>query len=209
MEFDVKNISGRSVGKISLPESIFGVEMNEGLLHDVVKAYRANRRQGTHATKTKSFVSGTGKKPFKQKGTGGARQGSLRNPHQPGGGVAHGPQPRDYTQGLNRKAKKLAVKIALSDKVRHGKLIVVDDFAINNYSTKHVTGILNAFSTGSALISDERKDDFLFRSARNIYKTDCMSPLELNAEDILRHETVIISQKAVSLLNSRLEESAE
>ncbi len=206
MEIDVKNISGSSVGKISLPDSIYAVEMNEGLLHDIVKAYRANRRQGTHATKTKSFVSGTGKKPFKQKGTGGARQGSLRNPHQPGGGVAHGPQPRDYTQGLNRKAKKLAVKVALSDKVRNGKLVVVDDFAISAYSTKHVIGILGAFATGSALISDERKDDFLFRSARNIYKSDCLSPLEMNAEDILRHDTVIISQNAVKILSDRLEQ---
>jgi large subunit ribosomal protein L4 len=209
MDLDVKNIQGKSVGKISVPDEVFAVELNEGLLHDVIKAYRANRRQGTHATKTRSFVSGTGKKPFKQKGSGGARQGTLRGPHQPGGAVVHGPQPRDYTQELNKKAKKLAVRVALSDKARHGKLIVVDDFAISTYSTKQVIKLLGVFETKSALLADERRDDFLYRSARNIYKSDCVSPLELNAEDILRHDTLIVSQNAVKILNARFVASAE
>src|SRR4051812_20909522 len=125
MELQVFSIDGKAVKKINVPDSIYGVEMNGGVLHQVVKAYQANRRQGTHATKTKAFVSGGGKKPFKQKGTGGARQGSDRNPHYPGGGEAHGPQPRDYRQAVNKKTRALALKIALSDKARHGKLLVV------------------------------------------------------------------------------------
>src|SRR6267142_2705469 len=106
MEVQVYSIDGKSLRKITLPDEIYNVEMNGPVLHAVVKAYRANRRQGTHATKTKAMVSGGGKKPFKQKGTGGARQGSMRNPHYPGGGEAHGPQPRDYRQYVPRKAKQ-------------------------------------------------------------------------------------------------------
>ena len=101
-----------------------------------MKAYRANRRQGTHATKTRSTVNGGGKKPFRQKGTGNARQGTSRSPHYPGGSVAHGPQPRDYTQKVNRKTKVLALKVALSDKVRHGKFVVVDNFAVDFFQHK-------------------------------------------------------------------------
>ncbi len=118
MELQVHNIQGKAVKKIQLPEAIYAVEMNEALLHSVVKAYQANRRQGTHATKTRSLVSGGGKKPFKQKGTGGARAGSTRSPLQPGGGQLHGPQPRDYRQSVNKKIRQLALKIALSDKAK-------------------------------------------------------------------------------------------
>ena len=108
MEIEVKNIEGKAVKKIQLSDEIFAVEMNEQILHSAVKAYRSNRRQGTHATKTKSTVAGTGKKPFKQKGSGGARQGNLRNPHMPGGAVALGPQPRLYKESLNKKVYLLA-----------------------------------------------------------------------------------------------------
>jgi large subunit ribosomal protein L4 len=180
--------------------------MNGAILHQVVKAYQANRRQGTHATKTKSFVSGGGKKPFKQKGTGGARQGSLRNPHMPGGGEAHGPQPRDYRQGMNKKARQLALKIALSDKARHGKLLVVSDFAISEYSTKHVLKVMGAFKATKALISDERKDDFLYKSTRNIHGADAIQPSELNAENVLRFDNLIISETALNTLAQRFEE---
>ena len=124
MKVKVTDISGKEVKEIDLPDSIYNVPMNEHVLHHVVKAYRANKRQGTHATKTRSHVRGGGKKPFRQKGTGNARQGSSRSPVFPGGAVVHGPTPRDYTQSLNKKTKKLAIKIALSDKLRHNQLHV-------------------------------------------------------------------------------------
>ena len=203
MELQVYNIDGKAVRKIQVPDDIYGVEMNGAILHSVVKAYQANRRQGTHATKTKAMVSGGGKKPFKQKGTGGARQGSDRNPHYPGGGEAHGPQPRKYRQFTTKKARQLALKVALSDKARHGKLFVVDDFAIAKYSTKHVQKVLAGFKASKALLSDERKDDVLHKSTRNIHGAAAVLPAELNAENVLRYENLIISETALTTLQQR------
>lgn len=208
MELQIHDIQGKAVRKIQLPDAIYGVEMNEALLHSVVKAYQANRRQGTHATKTRSLVSGGGKKPFKQKGTGGARAGSTRSPLQPGGGQLHGPQPRDYRQQVNKKVRQLALKIALSDKARHGKLVVVDDFSISKYSTKHIQGVLKSFKAKKALLSDERKDDILYRSTRNIHGAEVILPTELNAENILRYENLIISETALNALAQRFEEKS-
>ena len=206
MEVQVYSIDGKSLRKITLPDEIYNVEMNGPVLHAVVKAYRANRRQGTHATKTKAMVSGGGKKPFKQKGTGGARQGSMRNPHYPGGGEAHGPQPRKYREFPSKKSRQLALKIALSDKARHGKLFIVDDFKIAKYSTKHVTGVLKSLKTAKALLADERKDDILYKSARNVHGAMAMQPAELNAENVLRYENLIISETALTTLKQRFEE---
>lgn len=208
MQIKVKDINGKEVKSIDLPDAIYGVEMNEHVLHTVVKAYRANRRQGTHATKTRSFVSGGGKKPFKQKGTGGARAGTSRSPLMPGGAVTHGPQPRDYSEKVNKKMRNLALRVALSDKVRHGKLIVVNDFAISEYSTKQVLKTMKALKVTTALLADERKDDILFKSARNINGAAARSPAELNVEDILRHESLVISENGINALQQRLEGGA-
>lgn len=206
MKWDVININGEKVKTIDLPDSIYAVEMNEAVLHAVVKAYRANRRQGTHATKTRSLVSGGGKKPYRQKGTGNARQGSSRSPLMPGGATVHGPQPRSYRQHVNQKVKQLALRIALSDKVRHNKLVLVDDFGINQYSTKQVLKSLKAFGLGeNALLADERKDDFLYKSARNIYKTRAVSSTDMNAEDILGHGALVLSETALKALEQRFE----
>jgi large subunit ribosomal protein L4 len=206
MEINVKNIKGESVRKISLPDSVFGVEMNEHVLHTVVKAYAANRRQGTHATKTRTNVSGGGKKPFKQKGTGQARQGSSRSPLNPGGGTAHGPQPRDYSEKTNVKLRQLALRVALSDKVRHGKFVVVDDFKVSKFSTKHIIAALKALGVTKALLADERKDLVLYRSARNIHGTESVMPGDLNAEQVLRHESLVVTETALNVLQQRLEE---
>ena len=206
MELQVYNIEGKALRKVTVPDEIYGIEMNGPVLHSVVKAYQANRRQGTHATKTKAMVSGGGKKPFKQKGTGGARQGSTRNPHYPGGGEAHGPQPRDYRQSVPKKSRQLALKIALSDRARHGRLFVVDDFALGKYSTKHVQKLLGAFKASKALLADERKDDVLYKSARNIHGAAAMLPSELNAENVLRYDHLIISETALTTLQQRFEE---
>ncbi len=208
MELQVYNIAGKQLRTVKVPEAIYGVELNEAVLHSVVKAYQANRRQGTHATKTKAMVSGGGKKPFKQKGSGGARQGSQRNPHMPGGGEAHGPQPRDYRQFTPKKSRQLALKIALSDKVRNGKLFVVDDFSLSKYSTKHIVKVLASFKASKALLADERKDDVLYKSARNIHGAAAFLPSELNAENVLRYESLIISETALTSLQQRFEEKS-
>ena len=204
MQVAVKDMSGKKVKSIDLPESIYGLELNEHVLHHVVKAYRANRRQGTHATKTRSTVNGGGKKPFRQKGTGNARQGTSRSPHYPGGAVSHGPQPRDYTQKVNQKTKTLALKVALSDKVRHGKFVVVDKFAIDSFSTKKVVGALEALEAKHALLAELGVDKVLYRSARNINGAAAKSSAELNAEDVLRYESFVISEQALEDLNKRL-----
>lgn len=207
MEIQIRDIQGKAVKTVSLPETIYNVPMNEHVLHLVVKSYQAARRQGTHSTKTRSMVSGGGKKPFKQKGTGGARQGSSRSPLNPGGGVAFGPLPRDYREKTNHKLRQLALKVALSDKVRHGKLVVVNDFALSKYSTKHVLGALQALGVGKAVLADERKDDLLFKSTRNIHGAASIAPGELNAEHLLRYESLVISENALNSLHQRFEES--
>lgn len=204
MKAEVKDIKGAVVKTIDIPEDIYGVELNDHLLHSVVKGYQANRRQGTHATKTRAFVSGGGKKPFKQKGTGSARQGTSRSPLMPGGAIVHGPQPRDYRQKLNRKATQLALKIALSDKVKAKKFTIINDFAISKCNTKHILGALKALKADSALLLDERKDDLLHKSSRNIYKVRALLPGEVNAEHVLRHENLVISETALTALNQRL-----
>jgi large subunit ribosomal protein L4 len=209
MKWDVTNIDGDKIKTVELPEDIFGLEMNEGVLHGVVKAYLANKRQGTHATKTRSLVSGGGKKPFKQKGTGGARQGSSRSPLQPGGGTAHGPQPRDYRQHINKKVKQLALKIALSDKVRHNRLFLVDDFGINSYNTKQIVKSLRVVdkeqNMRGVLLADERKDDFLYKSTRNIHGAATLAPSAINAENVLRYEALVLSETALAALHQRLQ----
>jgi large subunit ribosomal protein L4 len=206
MEIQVKDIQGKAIKKVAVSSDVFGLEMNEHLLHLVVKAYQANRRQGTHATKTKAMVSGGGKKPFKQKGTGEARQGSKRSPLNPGGGVSHGPQPRDYNEKINASAKQVALAVALSDKVRHGRFTVVDDFKVaGKPSTKHVVNALKALKAEKALVLDERKDDLLFRSARNIHGAACVPPSEVNAEHVLRYEHFVISETGLNALQQRFQ----
>ncbi len=204
MQIQVKDINGKNLKSVELPDAIYGVELNDHVLHHVVKAYLANKRQGTHATKTRSYVSGGGKKPFKQKGTGGARQGSSRAVNQPGGAVAHGPQPRDYRLKVNKKVKDLAMKVALSDKVKNGKLVVVDQIALSKYSTKAMVGVLGALSSPKALVADLRDDDLLYKSTRNIHGAAAVSPKDFNVLDLLRYESLIISEKALEALNARL-----
>lgn len=205
MKWDVVNVRGEKVKTVDLPEAIYQVEMNESVLHTVVKAYQANRRQGTHATKTRAFVSGGSKKPFKQKGTGEARQGHGRSPLHPGGATSHGPQPRSYRQITNKKLRQLALRVALSDKCRHNKLIIVDDFAISKYNTKHIVGTIAAVkSSATALLSDERKDDYLYRSSRNIKGCAVIAPTDICAENVLRYESLIMTETALNAIQQRL-----
>jgi len=204
MKLEVRDLSGKVVKTIDLPPAIYDVAPEDHVLHSVVKAYRANRRQGTHATKTRAFVSGGGKKPWKQKGTGGARSGSNRSPLWPGGAKAHGPQPRDYTEKLNRKLKQLALRMVLTDKYKNNKLYCVTDFGVSTYSTKHVLGTLKAFNLDKVLLADERKDDLLHKSARNIHGVDAKMPSEINTEDLLRYDALLISENGLTALHQRI-----
>ena len=205
MKWDVVNLKGEKVKSIELSDEIYAVEMNEAVLHSVIKAYQANKRQGTHATKTRSLVSGGGKKPFRQKGTGGARQGSSRSPLMPGGATCHGPQPRSYRQDVNHKVKQLALRVALSDKIRHKRFVVVNDLAVVNYKTKYISSALKDLNQPkTVLISDERKDDFLYKSARNLHGVEVVPSSVLNAENVLRYESLILSESALQVLEQRL-----
>ena len=204
MQLKVLNIKGKEVKSIDVPDSIFDVPLNDHVLYSVAKAYRANRRQGTHATKTRAFVRGGGKKPFRQKGTGNARQGTSRSPLFPGGAVVLGPQPRDYREKINKKLKTLALKVALSDKARNGKLIVLDSFEAEKYSTKHVVSAFAALGVSTAVVTDEASTDILYKSVRNIHGAYMRRPAEVNAEDLLRYESFVISENGLEALKKRI-----
>ena len=204
MNIEVKDIAGKKIKSVTLSPEIFSVEMKEHVLHLAVKAYRANMRQGTHATKTKAMVAGGGKKPFKQKGTGEARQGSTRSPLNPGGGVSHGPQPRNYHEKVNRNAKRVALSVALSDRAKNGKVVVIDDLKIAKANTKQIAIFVKGLKlTGKSLIVDERKDDFLYLSARNIYGVSSTSPSKVTAADVLRFDNLILTENALNALQQR------
>lgn len=204
IKWDVIDQTGVKVSETTLPESIFGVDMNESLLHTVIKGYQANRRQGTHATKTRSMVSGSGKKPFRQKGTGQARQGSRHGPHMIKGAVAHGPQPRCYRQHINKRMKKQALRVTLSDKVRHQKLIIINELKLDRYSTKSMRILLNhLIPTFKALVVDHRTDDLVYKSVRNLHGTHYLDGHLINAENILRSEYLVLTQPSLEPLFSR------
>ena len=205
MQWDVVDENGSKVDTLELSEAIFGLPLKGPVLHSVVKAYRSNRRQGTHATKSRSLVSGSGKKPMKQKGSGRARQGTIRAPHMYHGAVAHGPQPRNYRQQINKKTKQLSVKVALSDKVRHKKLTIINTLSFPTYSTKKAAQLISQLSLpAKVLIVDQRDDDFLYRSVRNIYGAEVQSSSYVNAEHILAHEHLVLSLPAFKVLEQRL-----
>ena len=204
MQSKMVNKTGKELKSVDLPESVFNLPMNEHVLYSVVKAHRANRRQGTHATKTRSFVRGGGKKPFKQKGTGNARQGSSRSPLFPGGATVHGPVPRDYSEKTNRKLKMLALKVALSDKVRHGKLLIINDFSIDAYRTKDMVTFIKGLGLHSVLVAHDGSNKFLYRATRNIKGAESKSSREINAEDVLRYETLLVSEKGLEALKERM-----
>lgn len=206
MKWNVLNKEGKESSSVELNDGVFGVEVSEGVLHSVVKAYRANRRQGTHATKTRSLVSGGGKKPFKQKGTGNARQGSTRSPLMEGGAVSHGPQPRSYTQKTNKKLRQKALKMALSDKVNSKSFYLVEDLAMSNYRTKDVVSLLSNLGLAGkkALIVDGQSTNHLLRSARNIKGVSVATAELVNSENVLGCSAVILSKASLDNLSARL-----
>ena len=208
MKWDVLNMKGDKVREIELPEEMCSEEVDGGILHAAVKAQLANARQGTHATKTRSTVSGSGKKPFRQKGTGNARQGCSRSPLMPGGATSHGPQPRSYHQKLNKKLRTKALRMAVADKVASKGLIIVDEFSFSNYRTKDVIAMLQAVKAdGKSLLACDKKNDYLYRSARNVYGASVTEALNVSVVDILGHSNLIVSEAAIQALKNRLEKA--
>ncbi len=195
------NMQGAKVGDVNLSEALFGAEVNKSVLHDSVVNYLANQRQGTQSTKTRTEVAGGGKKPFRQKGTGRARQGSTRAPQWIKGGVALGPKPRDYSYNLNKKVKKLAMVSALSSKAADGDVMVVDKLSMDAIKTKTIADMLKAMEvTGKALIVTNEIEKNVYLSARNIAGVKASYVGMLNVYDVLNHEKFIVAQDAVSKL---------
>ena len=196
----VFNIEGKEVGSIELNDAVFGVNVNEHLVHMAVVAQLANKRQGTQKAKTRSEVSGGGRKPWKQKGTGHSRQGSTRSPQWKGGGVVFAPTPRDYTINLNKKEKRIALKSALTSRVLENKFIVVDDFAMSEIKTKKMQQTLNNLNVKKALVVCAENEKNTVLSVRNIYGVKAASPKTINVYDILKYNTVVASKDAVKTI---------
>ena len=196
----VYNIEGKEVGTIELNDAIFGVEVNEHLMHMAVVQQLANKRQGTQKAKTRSEVSGGGRKPWRQKGTGHARQGSTRAPQWTGGGVVFAPTPRDYSFKLNKKEKRAALKSALSSRVEENKFIVVDEMNFGEIKTKNFQTMLNNLSVAKALVVIEEGNTNAVLSARNIADVKTAGTNTINVYDILKYNTVIVTKAAVATI---------
>ncbi len=194
----VYNMEGAQVGTIELSDSIFAVPVNEHLVHQAVVAQLANKRQGTQKAKTRGEVSGGGRKPWRQKGTGHARQGSIRAPQWKGGGVVFAPTPRDYSVKVNKKEKVAAIKSVLSAKVAEGKFIVLDELKLTEIKTKAVKTVLNNLKVEKALIVTNEKDDTVVKSANNLTQVATAALNTINVYDMLKYDTLVITQEAVA-----------
>ena len=196
----VYNMEGKEVDKIELSDAVFGVEVNEHLVHMAVVAQLANKRQGTQKAKTRSEVSGGGRKPWRQKGTGHARQGSTRAPQWTGGGVVFAPTPRDYTIRLNKKEKRLALKFVLTNCVNENKFIVLDELKFDEIKTKKMQAVLDALNVSKALIVLNENDANVVKSARNIANVQTALTNTINVYDILKYNTVVVTKAAVATI---------
>ena len=194
----VFNMEGIEVGTMELNDAVFGVEVNEHLVHLAVVAQLANKRQGTQKAKTRSEVSGGGRKPWRQKGTGHARQGSTRAPQWTGGGVVFAPTPRDYTIRLNKKEKRAALKSALTSRVQNGQFVVVDELKFEEIKTKNFKAVMNNLKVSKALIVLNENDQNTVLSARNIPEVKTALVNTINVYDILKYNTVVATKAAVA-----------
>ncbi len=195
----VVNMAGKEVGEIALSDALFGVEVNEAVIHSAVRAYLMNQRQGTQSTLTRTEVSGGGRKPWRQKGTGRARQGSTRSPQWTHGGVALGPKPREYRVTLNKKTKRLALKSALSDKVACGNMVVVDSIVTEDYKTKTMKTMLEAIGAAKkTLVVLSEVDSKVIKSFANIPGVKTAQYNTINVYDVLNCDTFVVAQAAVS-----------
>ena len=194
----VYNMEGKEVGTIELNDAVFGVEVNEHLVHMAVVAQLANKRQGTQKAKTRSEVSGGGRKPWRQKGTGHARQGSTRSPQWTGGGMVFAPTPRDYTITLNKKEKTAALKSALTSRVNENKFVVVDELKFDEIKTKNFKAVMNNLKVSKALVVLADNDQNTVLSARNIPEVKTSLVNTINVFDILKYNTVVATKAAVA-----------
>ena len=196
----VYNIEGKEVGTIDLNDAVFGVEVNEHLVHMAVVNQLANNRQGTQKAKTRSEVSGGGRKPWRQKGTGHARQGSTRAPQWTGGGVVFAPVPRDYSFKMNKKEKRAALCSALSSKVAESQIIVLDEFKLDEIKTKKFVEVMNNLKASKALVVLEGENKNVVLSGRNIPTVKVTATNEINTYDVLKYETLVVTKAAVEKL---------
>ena len=196
----VYNIDGKEVGSIELNDAVFGVEVNEHLVHLAVVNQLANKRQGTQSAKTRSEVSGGGRKPWRQKGTGHARQGSTRAPQWTGGGVVFAPKPRDYSFKMNKKEKKIALLSALSSKVNESKIVVLDSFNLDEIKTKKFAEVMNNIKVSNALFVIEGENKNVVLSGRNIPTVKVSATNEINTYDVLKYDTLVVTKAAVEKL---------
>ena len=196
----VYNMKGSQVGEIELNDAVFGVEVNEHLVHMAVVSQLANNRQGTQSAKTRAEVSGGGRKPWKQKGTGHARQGSTRSPQWTGGGVVFAPKPRDYSIKLNKKEKQLALKSALTSRVKENKFIVVDEIKLDSIKTKNFAEALESLKVKKALVILNENDKNVVLSAKNIPTVKTALTNTINVFDILKYDTIVIDKAAVATI---------
>ena len=212
----VRNLKNKEVGDVELSDAVFGAELNESLIHSALINYQANGRQGTSATKTRGNVSGSGRKLWKQKGTGRARIASIRSPLWKGGGNVHGPQPRDWSYKMPKKMRRGALRSALSERLREGNLIIIDEFTFTNPKTREFLGAIgglglteNKKKPTKTLIVDSLDNANLILSSRNVEKTKVTNSFGLNIYDILYHEKLLISKSAVAELNDLLDPKRE
>src|SRR5688572_28405427 len=204
MKIDVVSMDGKKVGELELADAVFGTKVKDYLLWEVVKAQQAAKRAGTHATKTRMHVRGGGKKPYKQKGTGNARQGSTRAPHFVGGGVVFGPHPRDYSYTVPKKVRRAALACALSLRAEENKLVIIDKLSFDAPKTKKLAGVLKALGLASALVVDGKQNANLLKSGMNLPKSKTLAPEGLNVYDILNHPALVIARDAVKAIEARI-----
>ena len=199
-QVSVYNMEGKEVGKMDLNDAIFGIEVNEHLVHLAVVQHLANKRQGTQKAKTRSEVSGGGRKPWRQKGTGHARQGSTRSPQWRHGGVVFAPVPRDYSFKLNKKEKRIALKSALTSKLNDGKLLVLDELKFDEIKTKEFANVMKNLNAVKALVVINNNDNNVVLSARNYADAETALTSEINVYDIMKAQTVVLTKDAVSTI---------
>ena len=196
----VYNMEGNEVGTLELNDAVFGVEMNEHLVHLAVVSQLANKRQGTQKAKTRSEVSGGGRKPWRQKGTGHARQGSTRAPQWTGGGVVFAPVPRDYTIRLNKKERRAALRVALTSRVNDNKFVVVDELKFDAIKTKNFVNVMKNLKVAKALVVLDSNDQNVILSARNVQDVNTTQVNTINVYDILKYNTVVATKAAVAAI---------
>ena len=201
----VYTMDGTENGQIELTDKVFGVEVNVPVMHEAVVAYLANRRQGTQSALTRAEVSGGGKKPYRQKGTGRARQGSIRSPQWVGGGVVFAPKPRDYSKKMNKKARRLAIRSALTTRVQENKLLVLENLDLPEIKTKQMQKVLDQFDLSKALVVLMSSDTNAILSARNIEGVKTLPAEQVNVYDILKYENLVATKDAIAKIEEMFE----